>query len=337
VDPSYLYKGNYYYKSGVNKTMRDALKDVVQSAQRYVDLQGGDHVIDIGANDGTLLTYYPSNVHKIAYEPSDIETPGYITRIKDYFGSSLFFKFWQKTSKIITACAMFYDLDDPHTFLKDVANVLADDGVFIIQMNYLISMVRNLAFDNISHEHLCYYSIRDMKGLCEAAGLHIEDAELNNVNGGSIRLYIRKTSDLPIAQSDRLTQLRFNEDEFYRPGLDDRIADMRLAIGDTGNRIHEILKDSHVCALGAGTRGYVILQYWGLDKYVTDIIDRNPEKVGKTLGNYLIKDELSLDQFDKALVLPYFFKDEIIARPTRFHGKYVIPLPEVQTDTGPTP
>jgi len=244
--------------------------------------------------------------------------------IRTFFSAAAYklnIKTW-KPAKIVTAIAMFYDIDDPHAFLQDVANVLADDGVFIIQMNYLISMVRNLAFDNISHEHLCYYSIRDMKRLCEAAGLHIEDAELNDVNGGSIRLYIRKTTGLPIAQSDRLTQLRFNEDEFYRPGVDDRISDMHIAIGETGIEIHRMLKDGRVCALGASTRGYVMLQYFGLDKYITDIIDRNPEKVGKTLGNYAIKDEVSIDQFDMALILPYFFKRRD-TRPTDWISRQV--------------
>ncbi len=330
VDPKLLYGGAYYYRSGVNATMRSALLDVACNAQLYVKLEEADKVVDIGANDGTLLKNYPSDVQKIAFEPADIATPSYISRVKDYFSYTIWSSIWPDKAKIITACAMFYDIDDPNAFLEDVRQVLADDGIFIIQMNYLISMLRNNAFDNISHEHLCYYSIRDMKCLCEAHDLYIEDAELNDVNGGSVRLYIRKVTDKPIGQSDRLTQLRFKEDDFYDGLLKNHIRNMRLDVEKTGRKLRYALEGGRVCALGASTRGYVILQHFHLEEYITDLIDRNPDKVGKTIGNYTIKGEESIDQYDKALILPYFFKDEIMARDTAFKGTYIIPLPEVQ-------
>jgi len=327
VDPDLLYKGDYYYKSGVNKTMREALKDVVDSARRYARLKDGDLVLDIGANDGTLLNNYPKqNLLRVGFEPSWMHMTHQYTQIPGYFTAQAFRELFKDAkAKIVTACAMFYDVAHPIEFLQDVAEIMHDEGVFIIQMNYLKTMVDNCNFDNISHEHLCYYSIRDMIRITKEAGLYIEDAELNEVNGGSIRLYIRKMTDKPIGGSDRLRQLIEKEWAWYEEpieglpnkGIIDRIDHMRFKSNQISTGLHGAIKDKRACAVGASTRGYVILQYVGLE---LPLIDRNPDKVGRSLGNMPILGEEHIDDYEVGIVLPYHFMDEMRAR---YKGKKI--------------
>ena len=333
MDPDLLYKGEYYYKSGVNDSMRAALKDVVENALRYVELKDFDSVIDIGSNDGTLLSNYLDTINKVAFEPSDAyiadKTSNVI--IHDFFSAdSVIYDSLSKV-KIITACAMFYDLNDPLAFLKDVAQVLADDGVFIVQMNYLKSMVENCNFDNISHEHLCYYSLRDMESLLARVNMYVQDAELNGVNGGSIRLYIRKGKG---QYTQRVQGLRQGENQWRINGawssegaMMDIIYKMAIQANSIKMNLQRALAGRKVCALGASTRGYVILQYLGLEM---DLIDRNPEKVGKSLGNMPILSEDTLDGYDCALILPYHFASEMASRYANYRGELITPIPEVR-------
>jgi hypothetical protein len=179
-------------------------------------------------------------------------------------------------------------------------------------MNYLKTMVDNCNFDNLSHEHLCYYSLRDMIRITKEAGLHIEDAEVNEVNGGSIRLYIRKVIDKPMANSDRLAQLREQERVWYEERIiQGRIADMRHQAELICIDLFQLTKVKRACALGASTRGYVILQYAGLE---LPLIDKNRDKVGRSLGNMPILSEECIDDYEIGIVLPYHFMDEMMAR-----------------------
>jgi hypothetical protein len=310
--------------------MRRALKDVVESAQKYIELKDTDYVVDIGANDGTLLRNYPRNINCVAYEPSDAIDMIRLDmiRIKKLFSNIDYINNGWPRAKIITAIAMFYDLNEPFFFLGECRSILDDEGVLIIQMNYLLTMVDNLSFDNISHEHLCYYSIRDMVHLCERANLYIQDAQLNDINGGSIRFYIKKITDKPSGKSDRLAQLIEAEERWYElVDVWTRIRDMKSKVDAYDYTLRRQLSEGTPCAIGASTRGYVLLQYYGLDEFIDIIIERNPEKIGKTLGNYTIKDEKALDEYDKALILPYFFRDEIRARSKDYKGEFLYPIP----------
>jgi hypothetical protein len=324
-----MYREEYYYKSGVNQTMRAALADVVESAQRYTSLTDHDVVIDIGSNDGTLLSNYTKG-YKIGFEPSNVaqDCPVYY-RFHTYFSEREFHReFKGAVAKIITACAMFYDLDDPLTFLIDARDCLADDGVLVIQMNYIKTMVDNCNFDNISHEHLCYYSIKDMVGLLARASLYIEDAELNNVNGGSIRFYIRKQDTKPQGQSDRYVQLKEKERIWYEElDIAQRLSGMELEARIIAHELHNTIEGKRACAIGASTRGYVILQFAGLE---LPLIERNAEKVGKTLGNMPILSEESIDDYEIGIILPYHFADEMQERYKKNKISLLVPIPQVK-------
>ena len=203
VNPDLLYR-QYWYKSGINQTMRDALADITSSAQKLVALNKGDIVVDIGANDGTLLRSYKiDGLFTVGFEPAknlmDEARKGTSLIINDYFnGKSFAQNLPGEKAKVITSIAMFYDLEDPNSFVRNIKNILKEKGVWINQMNNLKTMLSDNAFDNISHEHLEYYSLSSLEFLLARHDLEVFDVELNSLNGGSIRAYIAHTGPITV-------------------------------------------------------------------------------------------------------------------------------------------
>jgi hypothetical protein len=342
-----LYK-KYWYKSGLSTTMVKALANIVSCATQLVPLSSGDIVVDIGANDGTLLRQYktpavitvgfePSNLHELAVE-------GTSKIINDYFNHEAFKKeFGDKKAKVITSIAMFYDLENPNSFVEDIRKCLHKDGVWIIQMNYLGLMLEENTFDNISHEHLEYYSFFSLQHLLNKHELEAFDVELNDVNGGSFRIYVKhKGSALqgfPDAQK-RLTD--FTEKE-AKMGLDrlETYKAFAQRINTIKNDLlrflrQEKLRGKKLFIYGASTRGLVVLQYAGVDnKLIEMAADMNPDKWGKYIVGTGIP-IVSIDEYrkhkpDYLFVLPYHFLEEIELQEKSFlesGGKMVVAIPK---------
>lgn len=357
-DLDLMYREHYWYRSALNKSMVGSLKDVVDSALKRVTLNKGDAVLDIGCNDGTLLSFYDLRPwNKVGFDPSRNVVPQGVTDdfifINDYFhvptkDSNLTHKSkkgdipvpihaFGDGFKIITAIAMFYDLEDPNKFLIDVKSVLADDGILIIQFTDLLSMLRLNAFDNICHEHLEYYSLQVLNYLLEKHGLNIFDVEYNEVNGGSVRVYAQKS------------MLRKREPAVDMFMSDEKVVLEKLPIEKFGIRIlrrkAELLKliseikdaDKTVYVLGASTKGNTLLQHYGLDSTIIDkALEINEDKFGKhTIGTnipIISEEEGMKDNPDYLLVLPWHFKDFFVAKFETYltnGGKLIFPLPEV--------
>ena len=208
-----LYARHYWYRSGVTDTMRTALRDITRTAERVAGLKAGDVVLDIGSNDGTLLwSYCVEGLIKVGVEPAKNLVEEGAVGVDIFYNS-----FWgyeqysiilkQKTiyskAKVITAIGMFYDLEDPNQFIRDVAKALHPDGVFIAQLMCLKNMINLNDVGNLAHEHLEFYSIQSLAYLFGKYGLEIDDLEVNDVNGESYRLYVRHARnliyDLPIS------------------------------------------------------------------------------------------------------------------------------------------
>jgi len=192
--PSELLWGDtYWYKSSINKIIRDDLKDIVEKSEKLVELNDESIVIDIGCNDGELFTNFKNkNLSLIGFEPcknvaDETREKGFRV-INNFFNVESFKRRYNKKAKLITAISMFYDLENPNKFLEDIKECLANDGLFIIQQNYLGSMLENNAFDNICHEHREFYSYNSLKNLLEKHGLEIFDVELNKINGVRLEL-----------------------------------------------------------------------------------------------------------------------------------------------------
>lgn len=341
----------YWYRSGINKTMTEALADVARTAEAVAALSSGDFVIDIGSNDSTLLRSYQNpSLKTIGFEPAKnlmpYAEPGVTRVINDFFNHNAWQKnFGAEKAKIITAIAMFYDLEEPNKFVADIVNCLHDDGVFIVQQNYLPYMLDRNVIDNVSHEHLEYYSLTTFKRLMDQHNLEIFDVELNNVNGGSMRTYVRhknKGGKLKIdfggmrrvsALLDEERSKKLNEKSAYDAfasrvsTLRDKLFNFIKSEVSSGKKIH---------AYGASTRGNSLLQFCGINNSMIEAAaERNPDKWGKkTVGTMIpiiSETEARAKKPDYFLILPWQFLDEFVKREADYlnsGGKFIVPLPE---------
>jgi hypothetical protein len=321
-----------------------ALRDVTSSVETIVRLNPNDIVVDIGANDGTLLRQYDRrDLTFVGFEPARnlvalAQDAGNI--INDYFSAAAFLKSYPgQKAKIITAIAMFYDLENPNSFLRDIGEILDQDGLLVIQMNYLGTMLERNTFDNVSHEHLGYYSFRTLNSLVERNGLEIFDVGLNEVNGGSFRTYIRHKGAQVGNLSERVQHLVEQE---RKKGLDTRSVFHEFAhnVREIRKRLYdfiegEAVKGKRIYIIGASTRGNTILQYVGLNnKLIVAAADRNLEKWGrKIVGTgipIISREQARREKPDYFFILPYGFIDEIKTEERDYldgNGKFIIPIP----------
>lgn len=339
---SALYTERYGYKSGINQTMREHLAGIAVGAMKRCSVNYGDIVVDIGANDGTLLKNYPNYVWRVGYEPIRKlaeECAMHANVVFNHFFEAESFIRAAKTkkAKIITAISMFYDLDDPNAFVADVAKILDPTGIFIIQQNYLAGMLRQHAFDNIVHEHLEYYSLNSLEKLLNRHFLEVVEVEENDLNGGSFRTYIR--------HMDSVKKMRFQERQMRLDKWNPYFM-FGLQVRSLKQKLHkfiasEVKKGKRVYAYGASTRGNTLLQYCGLDSsLIQKAVERNSEKWGKkiaSLGIPIISEaQARAEKPDYMLVLPWFFRKEIVDRETDYlkgGGALVFPLPKFEVVT----
>lgn len=350
--------GKYWYRSGVNTTMKKELFDIVENIKKVQKLEKDDLWLDIACNDGTLLSYVDQHLIKLGIDPAEesflVESRLVSNEIiQDYFTLDSFnrSKYKSKKAKVITCIAMFYDLDNPIDFLNDVKEVLDDDGLFVIQMSYTPLMIKQLAFDNICHEHVYYWSLLSLQKLMMVSGLKIVDCQLNDVNGGSFRVYIKK-------ENSDITKFATRP---YRDVCDIRIESILLweetqhldstktwldfyqGIEDLKKQTvdfikGEKLKGKKICGYGASTKGNTLLQYFGLDNTLIDAIaERSPYKYGhKTIGTnipIMSEDEVRLMNPDYFLILPWHFISEFTKREIDFlnkGGKLIVPCPKFE-------
>lgn len=344
---------DYWYQSGLNGSMVRALNDVVEKVFKHTFLNTDDIVVDIGSNDGTLLTFYPRYVQRVGFEPSNLASLSFNKAdvvINDYFNKEAFIaRFGNKKAKVITAIAMFYDLEDPHTFVQDLYDILADDGIIVIQMMDLLSMMKYGDFPNICHEHLEYYSLSVFNKLMQDHGLDVFDVEYNGVNGGSMRTYIRKQTQHYMKDGvEYLPPLNPYINVGYALQEEKKFFD---TVGDIGiyfnNKIEEVRnkvvrfidatnkQNETVAVMGASTKGNTILQYFGLtDKDIIHAAEINTDKFGKrTVGSNIpiISQEESMRHFvNYYLILPWGFIDNFIDRNKTYlmhGGQFIVPLP----------
>ncbi len=338
-----LYR-QYWYRSGISPTMREALGDIVRQACEIARPAAGDIVLDIGCNDGTLLRHYGvPGVRLVGFEPArnlvEEAREGTDLIFNDFFSYQAFHrKFGNDRAKIITSIAMFYDLDNPNGFVADAAKCLDETGVWVIQQNYLPAMLKNNGFDNIGHEHLTYYSVGTLTRLLRPYKLEIFHVETNEVNGGSFRTFVCQRGRFQVRESVRRMEQSERQLFSKKPSVYKVFAENIRAVRSRLRRFisKEVKAGSRVYVYGASTRGNTILQYCGLDhRLIQKATDANPEKWGrKTVGTMIPiipKEEARRDHPDYFLILPHHFLDEI-KRDEREYlksgGKFIVPLPK---------
>jgi SAM-dependent methyltransferase len=305
-------------------------------------------VLDIGCNDGTLLKQYPSAFTKFGIDPSDVasEVGGDIRVTQDIFPSSELMKaLGDVKCDIVTSIAMFYDLEDPVAFSRNVKDILAPEGLWIFEMSYMPSMLQMNSYDTICHEHLEYYSLAVIENIMRRAQMKIVKAELNAINGGSLRCYATHIGSFKFKNAEwskevkRLRQEEFDmeidTDKPYKNFQDrinvhrEKLLGLLKSLKRQGKRVH---------IYGASTKGNTILQWCGIDNRLIDVAsERNPDKYGaRTLGTDIpIVSEVESRSMnpDYYLVLPWHFADEFLERETELLRKgteMIFPLPEVK-------
>ena len=332
-----------------------------------MDLKPGDRVLDIGCNDGTLLGCYDPRTFTVGIDPcSDLVAEGIKSKridvgITDFFSATNVKKAFAGLGlttdikfKIITSVAMFYDVPDPVQFLRDCKSLLMKDGVLVIQMNYLGSMLRDTAFDFICHEHLALYSVASLKHAVELAGLDFQGLETSESNGGSIRAYITHPEfvNFAVGTKDKLwlyTNVMMKLQDEMRMGLTHKITyevfynnirTKMLRLGDHLVRLQGV--GAKIYVAGASTRGTVLLQFlydetgWGkpgIDSPLLGVAERDKTKIGlKMVGSWLdiMSEDLVRSKATHMLVLPWHFKDSIVRRESEWiarGGELIFPLP----------
>ncbi|MBD1827834.1 class I SAM-dependent methyltransferase [Microcoleus vaginatus GB1-A2] len=346
VPPEVLYSA-YWYRSGTNQTMRSHLQGIAEEASSLI---GKDKalVLDIGCNDGTLLNCYPEEFIKFGVDPSDLaqEITGDITVIQDIFPSEELITLLKgEKFDIITSIAMFYDLENPVRFCQEIKKLLAVDGVWILEMSYMPSMLKMNSYDTICHEHLEYYSLAVLEYILKQAELKIVDAVVNDINGGSIRCYATHIDNFAFKNKEALQRINLLRQEEFDMELDtdkpyknfqDRINVHKEELNcllkkrkKEGNTVH---------LYGASTKGNTILQWCGIDHRIIDVAaERNPDKYGAyTLGTdipIVSEEESRAMNPDYYLVLPWHFRAEFIKREQESLNKgigMIFPLPNIE-------
>jgi hypothetical protein len=347
---------NYWYFSGTNQTMRSALKSICNTAETLIHLKENDAVLDIGCNDGTLLaSYETSDIYKIGFDPAK-NLSSYSSKIADKLVTDFFSSAaWERDPelsrhrpKIITSIAMFYDLEDPNSFVTDIHKVIHPDGLWIVQMSYLPLMLATNELGNICHEHLEYYSLYSFEYLLNKHGFEIVDLELNDINGGSIRAYIRlKGADSSTFGDATYRELALERLHAFREQESNMNLESLSPYTDFAFRIQRIKSDvvdfikeqygrgKKIFVYGASTKGNTLLQYYGLDStIITAAAERSPGKWGKvTVGSRIpivSEKEARAARPDYFLVLPWHFIDEFQAREREYllnGGRFILPAP----------
>lgn len=350
--------GKYWYRSGINSTMRNELENIVSSITEVYSLKENDLWVDIASNDGTLLSFVPNNLITVGIDPCDdsykVEAEKHADLvIQDYFTASAFkqSKFGHQKAKVITSIAVFYDLEDPDIFIDDVAEIMDDDGLWVMQLSYTPLMIKQMAFDNICHEHIFYYSLFNLKSLLEKHGFQIIDCRLNDINGGSFRVYIMRGVGNKKIFSSRpyrdVCSFRINSLLEYEKSLKmdseetwkNFFKDIELLKKKTVDFItSEKTNGKKIWGYGASTKGNTLLQYFNLDYTLIDgIAERSTYKWGlRTVGTDIpiySEAEMRKAKPDYLLVLPWHFINEFVEREAEFlkaGGKFIVPCPNFE-------
>ena len=342
-----MYGDNYGYRSGLNASMVEHLSNKINSLENLVQLNPNDIVIDIGSNDATSLKAYSKPCIKVGIDPTGLKFKDYysddITLIPDFFTKELFeSKFQSKKAKIVTSIAMFYDLEDPKKFAKDIYEILDDNGIWHFEQSYMPSMLKTNAYDTICHEHIEFYSLKVVKELLESVNLKIIDVQTNSINGGSFAVTASRADANYIVNDVLIDWMLFQEGQMKLETISPYLA-FKERIFEHRDSLRKLIlslvkSGKKVYGYGASTKGNVLLQFCEFTSLeIPFIAEVNQEKFGKyTPGTHIkiiSEEEAKMNKPDYFLVLPWHFKDNILSREKEYLKtgvKFIFPLPEIE-------
>lgn len=344
-DLKYLYGPDYGYRTGINKTMLDHVKQVVINLSKKVRLKKRDLVLDIASNDGSLLNFYKKGIKTFGIDPILLKYRLNYKKINykvaDFFSAKKIINKTKKKFKIITALSVFYDSEDPNIFIRDVKKILSKNGVFLLEFADLASIIKYKMFDTICHEHLEYYSSKVIINLCEENNLRVFDININDINGASKQYYICHDKSKFKSNSRKINKilqfekkLKLTKESTFKKFFK-IIKKSKVELNNFLKKAKKLRKKIH--GYGASTKGNVLLQYYNINNKTVELIaERNKNKYNLyTPGSKIkiVSESLSRSYNpDYYLVLPWHFKKEILEREKEIRNKgtkFIFPLPKL--------
>lgn len=347
-EPDQMYGENYGYRSGLNQSMVRHLQRRVREAVAIAKPTKGDVILDIGSNDSTTLQAFGNLGYRLlGIDPSAHKFlryyPNWVDCVTDFFSVDAFrSRYGNARAKIVTSISMFYDLEDPTDFMRQVCEILDDDGIWVFEQSYLPLMIERDAYDTICHEHVSYYALRQIQWMTDKVGLKIIDVELNDINGGSFCVTVAKVGSKHEAKPGRIQALLDAErqkgygSKATYDAFRDRIVQHRDELRQTVCHLRR--NGKLVCGYGASTKGNVLLQYCNFTRDDIPVIaEVNEDKFGcftpQTLIPIATERDVHAMRPDYLLVLPWHFRDNIVSRESAFlksGGELLFPLPQVE-------
>lgn len=342
VDPAIIFPPEYPYTSGTTRILRESFAELYAESSEMLGLGKEDLVIDIGSNDGTLISNFQNGGHRIlGIEPTDvaqIANDRGIPTLQRYFSKEVAREVKQKhgAGKVITAANCFAHIEDVHSIVEGIVDMLASDGVFISESHYLIGLLDDLQYDTVYHEHLRYYTMRSLTHLLGMHGLEVFHARKIPTHGGSIRVYAARTGSRPVQPGVK----RLLDSEPTGVAMRKRLATFRHEVMLTKERLHALIggvkeNGGRICGVSAPSRASTLVNYVGLDSGIIDYICEieGSLKVGKCVPGTLIpvvqESRMFEDQPDCAIIFSWHIADELAPklRARGYKGMMIAPLP----------
>ena len=340
VDPNILFAPDYPYTSGTTRILRENFADLYRECMAMYQLAPDDLIVDIGSNDGTLLSNFKNGGHRVfGIEPTlmaNLANERGIPSLMSFFGKEAATQTIQQHGKarLITATNVFAHIENIHDIVENILLMLDENGIFISESHYLISLIETLQYDTIYHEHLRYYSLHSLQYLLNMHGLEVIHAHRIPTHGGSIRVFAARRGKYSVQSSVQAVlaeENAFGADAFVQ--FRRRVTDSKLQLYALLNEIKQ--HGEHIYGIGAPSRASTLINYLGLDDGIIDCVleVKNSYKVNKYMPGTIIPvlDEAKLfeDQPEYAMLLSWHIAEELIPKLTAkgFKGQYIVPLP----------
>ena len=341
VDPKILFPPEYPYTSSTTKVLRDNFAELYRESSKLLNLKGDDLIVDIGSNDGNLLSNFRDNHKVLGITPEEIgkiAVENGIDTIIDFFTEDVVSNVIKTRGKaaVITATNVFAHMENIHDVMRNIIKLLKPEGVFITESHYLYSLIKTLQYDTIYHEHMRYYSLHSLKYLLAMHGLVVFHAKKIPSHGGSIRVYAAKSGTREIQKSVRQMLAMEKDTVIGKKNLSKfqrRVTVSKLLIMSLLSGLKS--KNKKIYGIGAPSRATTLINYLGIDDGVLDCVLEisGSHKIGKYVPGTVIpvldEERLYKDQPDYALLLSWHIAGELAPKLKQkgFRGKFIVPLP----------
>ena len=334
-----MYGSHYGYKTSVSKMMLLHLKEKIQRLKKFKFIKKGNNILDIGSNDASFLKLLGNKYNLYGIDPSAKKFKNNYKNMKlitDFFSKKNILKNVKNKNikfDLISSFAIFYDVEDPNSFCKDIEMMLNENGIWICEFSYLPLMLKNLTFDQICHEHIMYYTFSVFEKILINNNLKVLDIKINEINGGSIEVVIAKINSKRISNYSLINKLKLDEKKITKNSY----RNFSKRIKKVGSDLNLFVsKNSPIAGYGASTKGNIVLNYANLDsKKIEYICDANTKKYGQytpgTNIKIISKEKMRVLNPKYLLVLIWSFRSEIIKQELNYlkkGGNLIFHLPK---------